>query len=65
LANGLEISDGTPLVGTEVDSHTDHRIAMSLAVAALNATGTTTINGAETAAIFYPEFITTLQRLCG
>jgi 3-phosphoshikimate 1-carboxyvinyltransferase len=43
LPDGLEITGGTPLVGTEVDSHTDHRIAMSLAVAALNATGTTTI----------------------
>jgi 3-phosphoshikimate 1-carboxyvinyltransferase len=37
---------------------------MSLAVAALNATGTTTIHGAEAAAISYPDFTTTLQRLC-
>jgi 3-phosphoshikimate 1-carboxyvinyltransferase len=37
---------------------------MSLAVAALNASGTTTIHGAEAAAISYPDFITTLQRLC-
>jgi len=65
LPDGLEISGGTPLVGADVDSHTDHRIAMSLAVAALNATGTTTIHGAEAAAISYPDFITTLQRLCG
>jgi 3-phosphoshikimate 1-carboxyvinyltransferase len=64
LPDGLEITGGTPLVGTDVDSHTDHRIAMSLAVAALNATGTTTIHGAEAAAISYPDFTTTLQRLC-
>jgi 3-phosphoshikimate 1-carboxyvinyltransferase len=64
LPDGLEIIGGTPLVGTEVDSHTDHRIAMSLAIAALNATGTTTINGAEAAAISYPDFTTTLQQLC-
>ncbi len=64
LPDGLEIIGGTPLVGTDVDSHTDHRIAMSLAVAALNATGTTTIHGAEAAAISYPDFTTTLQRLC-
>ena len=64
LPDGLEIIGGTPLVGTDVDSHTDHRIAMSLAIAALNATGTTTINGAEAAAISYPDFTTTLQRLC-
>jgi 3-phosphoshikimate 1-carboxyvinyltransferase len=65
LPDGLEINGGTPLVGTDVDSYTDHRIAMSLAVAALNATGTTTIHGAEAAAISYPDFITTLQGLCG
>lgn len=65
LPDGLEITGGTPLVGTDVDSHTDHRIAMSLAVAALNATGTTTIHGAEAAAISYPDFTTTLQQLCG
>ena len=64
LPDGLEITGGTPLVGTDVDSHTDHRIAMSLAVAALNATGTTTIHGAEAAAISYPDFTATLQRLC-
>ena len=64
LPDGLEIIGGSPLVGTDVDSHTDHRIAMSLAIAALNATGTTTINGAEAAAISYPDFTTTLQRLC-
>jgi 3-phosphoshikimate 1-carboxyvinyltransferase len=47
LPDGLEIVGGTPLIGTDVDSHTDHRIAMSLAIAALNATNTTTIHGAE------------------
>ncbi|MBW4618897.1 MAG: 3-phosphoshikimate 1-carboxyvinyltransferase [Cyanosarcina radialis HA8281-LM2] len=63
LPDGLEITGGTPLVGAEVDSCTDHRIAMSLAIAALNATGTTTINGAEAAAISYPDFVTTLQKV--
>jgi 3-phosphoshikimate 1-carboxyvinyltransferase len=64
LPDGLEITGGSVLTGTEVDSHTDHRIAMSLAVAALNATDTTTIHGAEAAAISYPDFTTTLQHLC-
>lgn len=63
--DGLEITGGTPLTGTEVDGMGDHRIAMSLAIAALNATGTTTIMGAEAAAISYPDFLTQLQRLCG
>jgi len=65
LPDGLEITGGTPLSGTNVDSHTDHRIAMSLAIAALNASGTTTIHGAEAAAISYPDFVATLQNVCG
>lgn len=64
LPDGLEIRGGTPLMGTEVDSHTDHRIAMSLAVAALIATGTTTIQRAEAAAISYPDFTATLRQVC-
>lgn len=63
LPDGLEITGGTPLMGIEVDSYTDHRIAMSLAIAALNASGTTTIHRAEAAAVSYPEFTTTLQQL--
>ncbi len=64
LPDGMEITGGTPLVGAEVDSHTDHRIAMSLAIAALNATGTTTIHRAEAAAISYPNFTNTLKEIC-
>ncbi len=63
--DGLEITGGTPLIGTEVESHDDHRIAMSLAIAALMASGTTTILGAEAAAISYPEFIHTLKLAIG
>lgn len=64
LPDGLEIAGDTPLTGSEVESYMDHRIAMSLAVAALNASGTTTIHGAHAAAISYPEFTTTLQKVC-
>ena len=64
LPDGLEIEGGTPLVGAEVDSYTDHRIAMSLAIAALNATNATTICRAEAAAISYPDFVETLQQIC-
>ena len=63
LPDGMEIVGGKSLIGAEVDSHTDHRIAMSLAIAALNATGTTTIHGAEAAAISYPNFTATLQQV--
>lgn len=65
LPDGMEITGGYALTGTEVDSHTDHRIAMSLAIAALNASGTTTIHRAEAAAISYPDFTATLQQLMG
>ena len=63
LPDGMEIVGRTPLTGTEVDSHTDHRIAMSLAIAALTAQGTTTIQRAEAAAISYPSFVETLQQV--
>jgi 3-phosphoshikimate 1-carboxyvinyltransferase len=65
LPDGMEITGGTPLAGTDVDSHTDHRIAMSLAIAALVAKGITTIHRAEAAAISYPNFTATLQQICG
>jgi len=61
LPDGMEITGGTTLKGTDVDSYTDHRIAMSLAIAALNASGTTTVHRAEAAAISYPDFTATLQ----
>lgn len=61
--DGMEIVGGKILTGTEVDSYDDHRVAMSLAIAALVAKGKTTINRAESAAISYPSFIPTLQGL--
>ncbi|OKH40884.1 3-phosphoshikimate 1-carboxyvinyltransferase [[Phormidium ambiguum] IAM M-71] len=64
LPDGLEITGGTSLTGADVDSFTDHRIAMSLAIAGLNAQGVTTINRAEAAAISYPNFTSTLQQIC-
>ena len=65
LPDGMEIVGGTALSGAEVDSFTDHRIAMSLAIAALNATGGTTIHRAEAASISYPTFVETLERVVG
>jgi len=62
--DGMEIVGGTPLTGATVDSYTDHRIAMSLAIAALAATGTTTIHRAEAVAVSYPDFVTTLEQIC-
>ena len=65
LADGLEIVGGSQLKGTEVDSFNDHRIAMSLAIAALNAVGKTTIHRAEAASISYPNFVNTLIEVLG
>lgn len=54
--DGMIIRGGRPLHGAEIDSHLDHRIAMSFAVAALAAEGTTTIRDAECVRISYPGF---------
>ena len=62
LPDGLEIQGGATLTGTDVDSFTDHRIAMSLAIAALRANGSTTIHQAEAAAVSYPPFASTLEQ---
>ena len=62
--DGLEITGGGILTGTEIEAYNDHRIAMSFAIAALNAKGTTTIHGAQAVAISYPDFTATLQGLC-
>ena len=54
--DGLVIEGGRPLHGAEVDARGDHRIAMAAAVAALAASGPTTIHGAEAAAVSFPGF---------
>ena len=60
LPDGMVIYGGRPLSGTEVDSHFDHRLAMSLAVAGLIAKGETTIKHAQAAQVSYPDFWQTL-----
>ena len=62
--DGMEITGGSPLKGAKLDSYTDHRIAMSLAIAAAVAKGTTTIARAEAASISYPNFFETLEEVC-
>jgi 3-phosphoshikimate 1-carboxyvinyltransferase len=61
--DGLEIPGGQSLHGAQIDSGSDHRIAMAFAIAALRATGDTEIDGAEAAAISFPEFFTSLDAL--
>lgn len=62
--DGLEIVGGHELHGADLDSYTDHRIAMSLAIAAIVAQGKTTIARAEAASISYPNFFETLEQVC-
>jgi 3-phosphoshikimate 1-carboxyvinyltransferase len=61
--DGLRIPGGQTLRGVELDSFGDHRIAMAFAVAALRADGETLIRGAESAAISYPAFFSTLEEV--
>jgi 3-phosphoshikimate 1-carboxyvinyltransferase len=63
FADGMAIQGGVELHGAAVDSETDHRVAMSLAVAAQIARGATSLERAEAAAVSYPNFWDDLQRL--
>jgi len=63
FADGLTIEGGIPLHGAEVDSETDHRVAMSLAVAAQVAHGPTQLHRPGAAAVSYPGFWDDLERL--
>jgi 3-phosphoshikimate 1-carboxyvinyltransferase len=45
-----------PVVGAPVDAHGDHRIAMACGVAALQAEGSTHVQGAEAVDKSYPGF---------
>ena len=56
LPDGMLIHGGKSLMGAEVDSHFDHRLAMSLAIAGLVAKGETTINNAQVSQVSYPGF---------
>jgi 3-phosphoshikimate 1-carboxyvinyltransferase len=59
--DGLDIPGGQTLHGATIDSGGDHRIAMAFSVAALRAEGDTLIQGAESAAISFPEFFNLLD----
>ena len=61
--DGFEIDGPQMLKGATVCSRRDHRLAMSLAVAGLAATGETIIEEAEELGESYPGFIETLQAL--
>ena len=61
--DGMSIPGEQELHGAQIDSGSDHRIAMAFSIAALRASGETEIHGAEAAAISFPEFFTSLDTL--
>lgn len=56
LEDGLRIEGPTPLTGTTIHAHGDHRIAMAFAIAGLIAEGTTTLENTDSIQTSYPEF---------
>ena len=61
--DGMIIHGGRPLHGAVIDSHLDHRIAMSFAVAGTICDGTVEILNGECVNISYPEFYHDLYSL--
>ncbi|MCR5784226.1 MAG: 3-phosphoshikimate 1-carboxyvinyltransferase [Eubacterium sp.] len=61
--DGMIINGTGALKGAALDSFADHRIAMSMAVAALAAEGTTDIENADCVNISYPNFYKDLLSL--
>jgi 3-phosphoshikimate 1-carboxyvinyltransferase len=61
--NSLTVKGPCSLHRAVIDPHNDHRIAMACAVAALGASGKTTIRNAECVRKSYPRFFTDLHTL--
>ena len=61
--DNITIEGPTPLVGSPTETLDDHRLAMTFAIAGLIASGSTSIDRAESAAVSYPSFFTELERL--
>ena len=61
--DGMIIPGKQALKGAITESHLDHRVAMSIAIAALTAEGDTTINNADCVAISFPDFYEILDSL--
>ena len=61
--DGLIINGQSKFHPAEVDSETDHRVAMSLTIASLLAKGNSKIMRANAASISYPTFWEDLAKL--
>ena len=60
--DGMVIRGGK-LKGIEIDSRNDHRLVMTMAVAALGADGPTTINGTDCVKKTFPHFIDQMRHV--
>jgi 3-phosphoshikimate 1-carboxyvinyltransferase len=63
--DGFHVRGARRLTGGVAHAHGDHRLAMAFTVAALGATGPSTIRDAGAAAVSYPEFFKVLSELVG
>jgi 3-phosphoshikimate 1-carboxyvinyltransferase len=61
--DGMIIAGGSNLRGATLDSHGDHRLAMTWAVAGLVAVGETALRNADVVDVSYPEFWNVLERV--
>lgn len=60
--DGIDITGGTIGTGT-INSHDDHRIAMSFAIASLRATGSITILDCDNVATSFPNFVSLANKV--
>ncbi len=63
LPDGMVIRGGSKLQGGDCSSHQDHRLAMTLGIAALVAEEETVIHDAQVVEMSYPNFWQDLERL--
>jgi 3-phosphoshikimate 1-carboxyvinyltransferase len=63
ISDGVVKIRGEGLVGCELNSKNDHRVAMSCAIASIGAIGDSSISNAEAVSKSYPEFFQDLTRL--
>jgi 3-phosphoshikimate 1-carboxyvinyltransferase len=63
VGDDIAIEGPIALRGSVVDSHGDHRLALTFAIAGLVAEGVTTIREAESVGISYPTFFADLERI--
>jgi 3-phosphoshikimate 1-carboxyvinyltransferase len=64
FSDGFHLRGSRRLRGGRADAAGDHRLAMAFAIAALGADSPSIITGADSVAISYPEFFSTLESLC-